>query len=224
MKKYLTVILALLALTACDKSSDEPELKFQTMGLIHEIKISNIEFDYSKITEVAFVARFHGFGGNSTTFGTDYKDMGVMLKVPFNAKNTTLILPENPPQELLRNIISDFPEGFEISDPDAKTISSVEIACNISEQNSFSDFLYMTFDSEDIHYELTYIYCDRSVTVTGTGENWWRDPTIYDLKLQKGWNMVIEKREYIGDKRSCSVTNLMPSGMKWKQDRWIGGR
>ena len=224
MMKYLTALLAMFVFAACDKSSDlpedQPELQFETVGLIDEINISNVEPDYSKITEVALVARFHGFGNSSSTG----KDTRVMLKVPFNTKNTTLILPKNPPQELLGNIISDFPEGFEISNPDAKTVAFVEIACNISEQNRFSEFLYMTLDSENIHYELTYIYCDRSVTVTGTGKDWWENHTIYDLSLQKGWNMVIEKREYIGDKQSCSVTNLLPSSMKWEQDRWIGGR
>ena len=228
MKKYLTFLLALFVFAACDESSDlpedQPELQFETVGLIDEINISDVKSDYSKITEVALVARFHGFGNSSSTLNIDGKDTRVMLKVPFNTKNTTLILPKNPPQELLGNIISDFPEGFEISSPDAKTVAFVEIACNISEQNRFSDILYMTLDSENIHYELTYIYCDRSVTVTGTGKDWWKNHTVYDLSLQKGWNMVIEKREYIGDKQSCYVTNLLPSGMKWKQESWIGGR
>ncbi len=224
MKKYLTAILALFVLAACDKSSDQPELKFETMGLINEINISDVKSDYSGITEVAFVARFHSFGNHGSTLDADGKDTRIMLKVPFDAKNTTLILPKNPPQELLNNIISDFPKGFEISDSEAKTIAFVEIACNISEQNNFSDVLRMTLDSENSHYELTYIYCDRSVTITGTGKNWWGYHTIYDLNLQKGWNMVIEKREYIGDNQNFSVTNLIPSGMKWEQDRWIGGR
>lgn len=220
MKKYLTVISALFVLAACDKSLDPPELKYETVGLIDEIKISDIETDYSEITEVAFVARFHGFGGNGSTLDTDGKDTRVMLKVPFDAEGTTLILPGNPPQELLGDITSDFPEGFEISDPEAKTIAFAEIACDISGQNGFSKVLYMTLDSGNVRYKLTYIYCDRTVTITGTGEDWWGHPTIYDLSLQKGWNMVIEKREYLGYAQSCTVTNLMPMGMKWKQDTW----
>ena len=219
MKKYLAIISALLMLAACDKSSDQPE--FKTVGLIDEIKISDIETVTSAITEVAFVARFHGFNDHAGGFtDADGKDTRVMLKVPFDAKGTTLVLPKNPPQELLGNIALDFPEGFEISNPAAKTIAFVEIACNISAQNRFSDFLYMVSDSENVCYEQTYIYCDRSTTVTGTGEDWWGNRTVYNLNLQKGWNMVVKKTE----QQNNSVTHLMPSGMKWKQGRWIGGR
>lgn len=219
MKKYLAIISALLMFAACDKSSDQPE--FKTVGLIDEIKISDIETVTSAITEVAFVARFHGFNDHAGGFtDADGKDTRVMLKVPFDAKGTTLVLPKNPPQELLGNIALDFPEGFEISNPAAKTIAFVEIACNISAQNRFSDFLYMVSDSENVCYEQTYIYCDRSATVTGTGEDWWGNRTVYNLNLQKGWNMVVKKTE----QQNNSVTNLMPSGMKWKQGRWIGGR
>lgn len=219
MKKYLAIISALLMFAACDKSSDQPE--FKTVGLIDEIKISDIETVTSAITEVAFVARFHGFNDHAGGFtDADGKDTRVMLKVPFDAKGTTLVLPKNPPQELLGNIALDFPEGFEISNPAAKTIAFVEIACNISAQNRFSDFLYMVLDSENVCYEQTYIYCDRSATVTGTGEDWWGNRTVYNLNLQKGWNMVVKKTE----QQNNSVTNLMPSGMKWKQGRWIGGR
>ncbi|WP_277135486.1 MULTISPECIES: hypothetical protein [Bacteroides] len=220
MKKYLAIISALFMLAACDKSSDQPEPEFKTVGLIDEIKISDIEAVSSAITEVAFVARFHGFNNQGFTFDADGKDTRVMLKVPFDAKCTTLVLPENPPQELLSNIALDFPEGFEISNPEAKTIAFVEIACNISAQNRFSDFLYMVSDSENVCYEQTYIYCDRSATITGTGEDWWGNRTVYNLNLQKGWNLVIEKKE----QQNNSVTNLMPSGMKWKQSMWIGGR
>lgn len=220
MKKYLAIISALFMLAACDKSSDQPEPEFKTVGLIDEIKISDIEAVSSAITEVAFVARFHGFNNQGFTFDADGKDTRVMLKVPFDAKCTTLVLPENPPQELLSNIALDFPEGFEISNPEAKTIAFVEIACNISAQNRFSDFLYMVSDSENVCYEQTYIYCDRSATITGTGEDWWGNRTVYNLNLQKGWNQVIEKKK----QQNNSVTNLMPSGMKWKQSMWIGGR
>lgn len=94
MKKYLTVVLALFVLAACDKSSDQPDLKCETMGLIDEINISDVEFNYSKIKELAFVARFHGFGGHGFALDVDGKDNRVMLKVPFDAKNTTLILPK----------------------------------------------------------------------------------------------------------------------------------
>mgnify|MGYP001041613482 CR=1 FL=1 len=225
MKKYFTVILVLCMFAACEKSSLQPDLQFETVGLINEINISDVDLDfYPEIKEIALVARFHAFGSNGSTVDPDGKDTRVMLKVPFNAKKTTLTLPENPPHEILRDIQSDFPEGFEISDPEAKTVAFVEIACNISEKNSFSNFLYMTMSSESVYYKLEYIYCDRDVSVTGTGKDWWGHHTVYDLTLRKGWNMVVERREYVGQEQNCTVTNQMPSGMKWKQDMWIGGR
>jgi hypothetical protein len=45
---------------------------------------------------------------------------------------------------------------------------------------------------------------------------------VYDLSLQKGWNMIIEKVDWIGDEQNKSVTNLMPEGMRWAQSMWIG--
>lgn len=224
MKQYLTVILSLLVFVACDKSLDQLEIEYETVGLTDKIEISEVEADYSEITEVAFVARFHGFGGPGSTLDVDGKDTRVMLKVPFNSGNTMLILPENPPQELLCDITSDFPNGFEISDPGAKTIAFVEIACDISDDDKFSRFLYMTLNTGDIQYKLEYVYCDRAVNIVGTGKDWWNHPAVYDLSLEKGWNMVVEKREYVGDVQKCFVSNQMPVGMKWKQNMWIGER
>ncbi len=225
MKKYLIVISALFVLVACTKTIDEPELKYETVGLVNEIKISDIEATYSDITELALVARFHMPAGvkSNSTIDADGNDTRVMLKVPFDAKGTTLLLPDNPPQELLNDITSDFPTGLKISDPEAKTIAFVELACNISDQNNFSYSLERDMKTEEARFVLTYIYCDRPVTITGTSDNWRSLPTTYNLGLQKGWNIVIEKQEYNGE-QGCSITHLMPEGMKWIQNMWIGGR
>lgn len=213
------VTSALFILSACDKHSNEAGIKYETAGLVSEINISNVTIEWSDIKDIAFVARFHGFGSGST-LNADGEDTRVMLKVPFNADGTTLTLPANPPKELLRDIASDFPEGFTISDPEAKTIANVEIACNMS-GNRFYQFIYKHMEFEGVHYKLSYIYCDRSATVTGTGQDWWGHAAYYNLSLKKGWNTIIEKREYKEDGQSSTVTHMMPSGMKWEQNMWI---
>ncbi len=225
MKKYLFVISALFVFVACTESIDEPELKYEAVGLTDKIKISDIETIYSDITELALVARFHVPAGVSqnSTLDANGKDTRVMLKVPFAADGTTVLLPDNPPQELLNGITSDFPAGLEISDPEAKTIAFVELACNISDQNNFSYTLERDMKTEEARFILTYIYCDRPVTITGTSDSWRSLPTSYNLGLQKGWNIVIEKQEYNGE-QGCSITHLMPEGMKWIQNMWVGGR
>ncbi|WP_295936753.1 hypothetical protein [uncultured Alistipes sp.] len=225
MKKYLTLATTLLLFAACDKKNEPAEIKYETVGRVDQIAISNVGTAYSEISEVAFVARFHGFGRPyGSTINAAGEDTRVMLKVPFDSENTKLILPQNPPQELLGSIVTDFPAGFAISDPEASTIVDVEIACNISESNKFSEFLYLTFSSGRRSFQLEYIYCDRLVTVTGSGKDWWGSPATYDLNLVKGWNRVVEKTEYIGNVKHRTVTHMMPEAMMWKQDRWIGGR
>lgn len=226
MKKYLFLASILLLLAACDNDADEITYTYETVGLTDEIEISNVEAVFSTISEVALVARYHGFGGTytGTTVNADGGDTRVMLKVPFDSKTTRLILPENPPQELLGRVTTDFPAGFQISDPEASTIAFVEIACNLSAANRFSDFLQLYMDTGKQRYEVQYIYCDRPVTITGLGLDWWKKTTTYDLALQKGWNMIVEKTTYNGDSQTKTVTHLMPEGMKWIQDMWVGER
>lgn len=225
MKIYLTLISALFLFAACDNESEITHT-YETVGLTPEIKVENVGSVFSKISELALVARFHGFGRTYTgiTSNADGEDMRVMLKVPFDSKTTRLILPENPPQELLGSVTTDFPAGFQISDPEASTIAFVEIACNMSASNTFSYFLSQYMDSGDDHYVLEYIYCDRAVTITGLGVDWWKQTTTYDLALQKGWNMVVEKTTYNNDSQVKTVTHLMPEGMRWRQDMWLGER
>lgn len=229
MKKYLIVGLSLLAVLfqACDKNEDSSEivLEYETVGLTTEIEISAVENEhYEAISEVAFVARFHAFGKNGSTLDPQGNDTRIMLKVPFDENGTKLVLPENPPQELLRDIASDIPAGFMISDTDAKSISFVEIAIDMPDSTRVYEILYKGYAEEHIRFDLKYIYCDRAVTIMGKAKDWWDHPMTYDLKLQKGWNTVVEKTMYEKEEQIRSTTHSMPVGMKWKRSRWIGGK
>lgn len=58
------------------------------------------------------------------------------------------------------------------------------------------------------------------MTITGSGADWWGHSTTYDLKLEKGWNRVVEMSDWSSDSRVQTVTNRMPSGMEWKYGVW----
>lgn len=223
MKKYLILVSAFVALSfpSCVKYEKPAPLTFRTVGLTDRIEIADVAGDCPAISEVALVARFHMPPGvrGSTAADPAGGDARVMLRVPFSGKGARMILPENPPQSLLRNIANDIPEGFEISDPDAKTISFTEIACDMTD-GQFSSHLSMGRTLDDTTYELQFVYCDRPVTITGSGADWWGHSTTYDLKLEKGWNRVVEMSDWSSDSRVQTVTNRMPSGMEWKYGVW----
>lgn len=224
MKNYLILVSVFVALTfpSCVKYEKPAPLTFRTVGLTDRIEITDVVGDCPAISEVAFVARFHMPPGvwSSTAADPAGADARIMLRVPFSGKGTRLILPEKPPQSLLRNIGNDIPEGFEISDPDANTISFTEIACDMA-GSGVSGHLSMGRTVDDMTYELQFVYCDRPVTITGAGEDWWGHSTIYDLKLEKGWNQVVELSEWSSYSRIQTVTNWMPSGMEWKYSVWL---
>lgn len=224
MKKksvFLAAAIFLLTLSACEKKDDNtPEPDFRTVGVTTEIAISDITGSYPPISEVAFVARFHMPSRVPPVSGMD-ADSRVMLSGPFNSKITRFLLPVNPPQELLRSIADDIPKGFTISDPEAQTISFVEIACNMGSSGKVTSALSLRGTYADTSYTLQYIYCDRSTTVSGTGADWWGHSTTYDLHLEKGWNQVVEKSVWAGDQRFQTVTHQMPSGMRWMYVIWL---
>lgn len=225
MKKYLLFAAAAVLvslLPACEKNKDT-DLVYRTAGVVSEIHISGITGNHPEITDVELVARFHVPAGAATggsTIGPNGEDTRIMLRVPFNPKDTRLVLPENPPQQLLNNIAGDIPKGFRISDPDAKTISFVEIACNMGNTDRVTETLCLHRSVGDAEHDVTFIYCDRTVTITGSGEDWWGHPLTYDLSLQKGWNVVIEKSV----NRVGTISNQLPNGLKWSCVRWLGGR
>lgn len=216
--EMLTAATMLLALAACQKNESSGDSDFQQVGLIDQIRITEITGNHPAISEIALVARFHVpaqvLPGPASEFSQ------VLLRIPFNPQETRLELPENPPQGLLRNITREIPEGFTISDTDANTISFVEIVCDMGTDNRVRNTLYLYRTDQKTNYQLTYIYCDRPVTITGTGHDWWGHPTTYDLHLKRGWNCAVEKESY-DNGQTQTITNWMPSGMQWKYGTWI---
>lgn len=227
MKKQLILVLfaVILSFLACVKYEKPAELTYQTVGLTEAIEISEIADDHPVISEVAFVARYHMPPGvrSSTAAELTGEDARIMQHASFSGSGTRLLLPENPPQSLMSNIADDIPQGFEISDPAANTVSFTEIACDMAD-GRVSAHLYLGRTVGATTYRLQYVYCDRPVTVTGSGVDWWEQSTTYDLKLEKGWNRIVEKSDWSADSKIQTVTNLMPSGMEWRYSRWLGGR
>lgn len=227
MKKYLLTILPILAivLSSCDNNDEESTEKFNTVGLTNKITIQNIQDIQglsSSVSEIAFVARVSLPA--TVQAKNDNLDSRYMLRIPFNKESMTIELPENPPQSLLRDIEDDIPAGFEISNRKAKTISFVDIGCCSENSDKISGRLIYrkTKDIDKEHhatYELHFIYCDSSVKITGSGYDWWGYAAAYNLQLEKGWNMVIEKREYyLSMFELFTVSNWMPNEMQWHYD------
>lgn len=218
--KMITAAALLLTLTACEKKEDLNGFGYRKVGLTNEIRITDIAGDHPHISELALMARVHVPAEALSTIPAA-GDSRIMLRAPFNKKETRLVLPVNPPQELLSSITNDIPKGFTISDTGANTIAFVEIACNLDSDGNFIEFLYFNRSDGNTNHDLTYIYCDRPVTITGTAEDWWTAQTTYDLSLKKGWNCVVEKETWNNDTRTKTVTNLMPSGMQWQHGMWL---
>ncbi|WP_419510456.1 hypothetical protein [Alistipes sp.] len=227
MKKHLILVstAVALALQACVKYEKPAEPTFQTVGLTDAIEIAGIAGDHPAISQVAFVARYHMPPGvkGSTAAELAQEHARVMLRASFSDGGTRLLLPENPPQALMSSIAGDIPEGFEISDPAANTVSFTEIACDM-DGDRVSAHLYLGRTVGATTYRLQYVYCDRPVTVTGSGVDWWEQSTTYDLKLEKGWNRIVERSDWSADSKIQTVTNRMPDGMEWRYDMWLGER
>jgi len=218
MKKYLFAALALLVFQACDKDDDKED-RFTTVGVINEIKISNIEENYpSLIEEITFVARVSMPSGVLKYYNPTREEYAerAMTSVVFNKKAMTLPLPANPPQSLFFDIANDLPQGLTISDPSAKTISFTDIAFFEAgnSRQELQGVFEMSKSDDDIRYSVNYIYCDKPVKITGTADDWWSNIVTYDLTLQKGWNMVVEKRT-TGYPSTITYTNSLPDGMRW---------
>lgn len=229
MKKQLLFVAAIvsaLSFPACKKDDGTVGAVYHTVGLTREIRISDIADTHPDISDVAFVARFHMPPGVRSSAATEFsdKDPRILLHVPFGGHETRLVLPENPPEALLSNITEDIPAGFAISDTDANTLSFVEIACNMGDSETVRETLCLRSTVGDTSHTVTYIWCDRTATVTGTGTDWWDAPLAYDLKLEKGWNVVVEKSVYDVPYDHKTITNQLPDNVRWRYDRWIGGR
>ncbi len=226
MKKYIFLLLAScnILFQACDKddNNEPPAEKFTPVGLIDKITITEIANSSPYISEVAFVSRVHVPAGAATAKPDNTtSDQRYMLRIPFNEKEMILLLPANPPQTVLCNITGDIPKGLEISDPEANTVSFVEIGCCSAGSDHIMGQLIYRKHTERIYYYVQYIYSDRFVKVTGSAKDWWGHPATYDLILEKGWNMVVEKKEYSGDQQILTVSNLLPEGMEWNYEMWL---
>lgn len=216
-------VFSILFFSCSDDNSDKPNEQFEEVGLIEEITMKDMQGTQLSIinSEVAFIARILDPSPNTLNSETQ---RNYILRFPFNKDRMSFTLPQNPDQSLLRKIENDMPDGLIISNHEAKTISFVDIACCTSGSNNILGCLKYSkqIDGETlIRYELRYIYCDSSVKITGTANDWWGHPATYDLKLEKGWNMVVEKREYKGTEQPLTVTNLLPNGMQWNYDMLI---
>lgn len=223
MKKYLSAILVLFALAfqACENGDHEPT----KAGLVNKVTITGIGNDYGlqHISEVALVARIHVPAGGGLPESPGWGQSQFMLRLPFDKNRMTLHLPENPPQALFCNITKDIPAGFTISDPTANTIAFVEIGGCSAGADRIQGHITYCKDVDNVYYTVDYIYCDRPVKITGSAKDWWARPTTYDLKLEKGWNMAVERTDWTGTQHIVTITNLLPQGMKWSYDIWIGG-
>lgn len=224
MKKFLLAAVILFAIQACSdntgiKDPEPPEPpEIPTIDPEIGVVIANIKGDLSEnINKVSFVARYH-------TQNPDV-DWGVMLTIPFEKDATTLIFPVDPPAELFGNITDDIPDGFVISDPEAKTIAFTEFAFHESDElkRVYGVFKQMKTDGK-IWYEVQYIYCDRPVKISGVSKDWWRNTTTYDLTLKKGWNLTVRKEDTTTATKTVTISKEVPEGIEWICDYWIGGR
>ena len=69
---------------------------------------------------------------------------------------------------------------------------------------------------------VNYVYANKDVNITGTYENdEYEYKTIFDMKMKKGWNIVIEyqKEETDGSTTLLTATEPVPAGAKWEWDR-----
>lgn len=220
MKKLLLIAIVLSIFQACNddpsintddtKEPEIPVISPETGVVITDIQ-GNTSWEASKIS---FVARFHTQNSNVR--------QGVMLTMPFNEDETTLLFPDNPPIKLLGNITKDFPNGFIISDPEAKTIAFTEFALHDNEEleSVYRVVRQMKTDGK-VRYLAEYIYCDRPVTISGNGKDWWNNRTTYNLTLNKGWNLIIRKEDNTTSK-VVTISNEIPEGLEWIYDYWLG--
>ncbi|MCD8177362.1 MAG: hypothetical protein LUE98_08030 [Tannerellaceae bacterium] len=228
--KRIIVTLTLLSFLfqSCDKKNNDPEETFTTVGIIKEMNIKNIINEINiDIDNVVLAARVHVPAEGATTPNTtneDGIDLRYMFRIPFDNNGMTIQFPENPPEVLLVNIEKDFPEGFTISNLTARTISFVEIGFCYAGSDRIAGKLDFRKDTDDIHYEVVYLYSDRLVSITGTAPDWWGQTTTYNINLEKGWNMIIQKTEYIDTKQYKTYPHQQPYGMAWYYNMWIGGR
>lgn len=237
MKKYLIIgVLALFAFAACENNIPEPisppEPESPTVPdfpiLIPEestdkIEIRDIDMGYSKnITNVAvvvgsqYVDAHSYFDGSYYHIGPYYRvaDIDILVRIPFDSKCMTLDLPDHPPVKRFQPITSEFPDELTFSDPETQVITSLEIACDISEDGFFDIILYRSQYDDDMRRDVRYIYCDRPVTITGTyTSKSGQTISTYDLNFKKGWNSYVFTGNW--KDRYRTYNHQMSDDIKW---------
>lgn len=115
--------------------------------------------------------------------------------------------------------------GLKISDVKALISDPVDIVAYHNDQNGEllkTNITENMTSFEGLSFSL-FLYCDRDITITGTGSNKgevmeFTGTMTFDLKLKKGWNEMIFKIEKFslttGD-ATMKVSNTIPSDSKW---------
>lgn len=213
--KKTSLLLAIFSLVfgfiGCEK--DEPDIT-QVNNPINEI-VAKVENGAALNGVVNTVRLMSEEGSTPTVLGeTKYKNGGFNMKLQPVA-NSELI-----------TIDDDMPEEVVISDSNAKLIvANMLMAYSSNNESPIGAFVYTKssigdlFPMKDIHSVdyVVYIYVDRNVNLKG---NWEEDEihNVIDLKLKKGWNMVLMSTEVNGDNdyMGISVINISNvSGYKW---------
>jgi hypothetical protein len=186
--------------------------------------------DGEKYNSKISVVKMTGNYDFDTTYGFDagfYSDQNADPKTIVLATGTysnggfTINLPATVDEKYLSPIVwveEGWHEGGNVkcSDSNAKCVWVINIL-GFSKQDSDREvvvFYYeinsCDFDS-DTNAEGHFVYVDRNVTITGSGDG--GDKYYYNVSLKKGWNIYYGNYGRQDDR--MKVTNNVPSGLKW---------
>jgi hypothetical protein len=168
----------------------------------------------------------------------------IVAKTPYSNGNFTITLPENLDAKYLEYFeFEDLKDYITISDKTAKyveiggfqAIKNGETVGYIEKSNISPNADYTTQLSAAVTgiYSVTYMYADKPVTIKGSWEEEKKkkeeegtESYKYTLKnscnvsLQKGWNVVVNKKQItIANQKITSetveISNSEPAGLKW---------
>ena len=115
--------------------------------------------------------------------------------------------------------------GLKISDVKALISDPVDIVAYHNDQNGEllkTNITENMTSFEGLSFSL-FLYCDRDITITGTGSNKgevmeFTGTMTFDLKLKKGWNEMVFKIEKFSlntNDVTMRVSTTIPSDLKW---------
>lgn len=218
---WLFLVLGITTTMFCSCSKDDESGNIS--GDTSTITASNVINSSSQIETVKALA----FPDN------DYDEEGESIALAqYKNNGFTLELPSTLSSKYLSLIWEDAPNGISISDENAK-ISEIDISGYNDDDDEIGGFFLCNEDDEtDWSYDVFWIYSDRDVTIKGEStavdyENDEENTTKYDLKLNKGWNIVHDIYTYnSNDKTGYTdvVTSKKPSGFScsWYFEKWGG--